>query len=148
MRCAVVESGEVVNVILAEQPNDFGAIPCSDEVCIGWGYQAGEFVSPAAVVPPPPIPEIISDRQFFQELAIRQVITEDEALAAVATGTIPAAMLALIASLPTSEQFSAKMLIAGATTFYRAHPVASLIGDLYGWDSVQIDGLWRDAALL
>ena len=38
------------------------------------------------------VPAIISDRQFYQNLAVRGVITQAEALAAVGPGTIPPAM--------------------------------------------------------
>ncbi|NLS08146.1 hypothetical protein HGP14_33670 [Rhizobium sp. P32RR-XVIII] len=93
-------------------------------------------------------PEEISDRQFFQELANRSVITQQEALAAVATGTIPSAMLALINQLPEEQRFPAQMLISGATVFKRLHPVSAMIGGFYGWAGEQIDDLWSAAALL
>ena len=35
---------------------------------------------------------IISDRQFYQALAMKGLVTKDEALAAVQTGTIPQAL--------------------------------------------------------
>lgn len=94
---------------------------------------------------PEPVPDIISDRQFFQELANRSVISQQEALAAVATGAIPAAMLALISQLPEEQQFPAQMLVSGATTFRRSHPIAALIGGLCGWTAEQTDDLWRAA---
>jgi len=98
--------------------------------------------------PPAPAPDIISDRQFFQQLAIIGVISQQEALAAVATGAIPAAMAALVEQLPDEQQFPTRMLISGATVFERSHPVAALIGGLYGWTSPQVDALWRDASAL
>ena len=42
--------------------------------------------------PTAPVPDIISDRQFFQQLAILGLINEAEALAAVGPGTMPATL--------------------------------------------------------
>lgn len=96
----------------------------------------------------PVVPASVSDRQFFQALAIRGEITEEEALDAVGPGIIPAAMLALIDQLPEAERFGAKMLIRGATVFERANPLADLIGALFGWDAEALDEFWTFAATL
>jgi len=95
-----------------------------------------------------PTPEDISDRQFFQYLANEQLITEAEALAAVQTGTIPAAMQALIDQLPAEQQFPAKMLVSGATIFRRSHPVAEMIRQLFAWTPTRADQAWKDASKL
>jgi hypothetical protein len=88
-------------------------------------------------------PETISDRQFFQGLAIRGLINEDEAIAAVSSGSIPSAMLAFIAALPAEQQFSARMLLAGAVEFQRSHPLTEAFGAMQGLSSDQLDELWR-----
>lgn len=93
-------------------------------------------------------PPSISDRQFFQQLAIDLVVSEDEAEAAVATGTIPIAMLALIDTLPSVQRFGARMMLKGATVFERHHPLIETIGTLYSWTDEQIDDLFRNAAAL
>ena len=90
----------------------------------------------------------ISDRQFFQQLALDGVISEAEAEAAVATGVIPAAMLALVDALPAGQRFGARMMLMGATVFERHHPLTETIGALYGWDSARIDRLFEHAASL
>lgn len=90
----------------------------------------------------------ISDRQFFQQLAIDGVISEEEAEAAVASGAIPTAMLALIDELSQAQRFGARMMLKGATVFQRHHPLIETIGALYGWADEQIDGLFRNAAAL
>jgi len=97
---------------------------------------------------PEPTPNIISDRQFFQQLAIEGRITENEALDAVGPAIIPSAMLALIIMLPDEDRFGAKMLIRGATTFERLHPVAGLIQQLYGWTDAKRDDFWLAASKL
>lgn len=96
----------------------------------------------------PRTPEEISDRQFFQQLAVDGLITQAEALDAVGPGIIPASMAALIARLPAAQQFPAQMLVRGATIFRRDHPVTALIGQLYGLSSAQIDTLWANASNL
>lgn len=95
-----------------------------------------------------PVPDEISDRQFFQQMATEGRITQQEALDAVGSGVIPAAMDALVEQLPESQRFAARMLIRGATTFRRTHPVAALIGQLYSMTGEQIDTTWRKASLL
>lgn len=94
------------------------------------------------------VPLIVSDRQFFQALAIRNEISEEEALEAVGPGTIPNKMAQLIDQLPEAERFSAKMLIRGATTFERRNELAEIIGSLFGWDSDDLDEFWTFASTL
>ena len=90
----------------------------------------------------------ISDRQFFQALALAGTITQDEALAAVMTGTLPARIEAAVAGLPADQQFAARMLLSGATTFERGHPMAARLGAALGYDAAALDALWRQAATL
>lgn len=101
-----------------------------------------------ANAPPPAVPQEISDRQFFQQLAVMGLITEDEAIAAVATGTLPAAMAAFIDQLPAKQQFAARMALQGATTFLRSNPLVKTFGAMQGMTSAEIDDLWRAAAVL
>lgn len=102
---------------------------------------------PLADLPPyEPVPEEISDRQFAQELAIRGIITENEALAWAGAGTLPAAMMAAINKLPADQRFAAKMSLASATTYRRSHPLANMLGALLGYDAAEVDDLWRAAA--
>jgi hypothetical protein len=98
--------------------------------------------------PPPPVPVSISDRQFFQQLAAQDIISQDEALAAVRTGAIPAPLQQLISAMPADQQFAATMIVSGATTFERNHPLTVTIGTSYGWSSSQIDDFFRSAAAL
>jgi hypothetical protein len=100
------------------------------------------------VPPPPPVPTIISDRQFFQQLAIEERITNQEALDAVKTGDIPAALQSFIDALPTNEKFDAEMLLSGAVEFRRDHPLTIAIGEAQDMTSEQIDDFFRAAAAL
>lgn len=104
------------------------------------------YVEPPA--PPPQVPETISDRQFFQALAIEGIITQAEALAAVKTGDVPSGMLPLIAELPEANQFAAEMLLSGATEFKRSNSLTVAFGAAYGWTDGRIDAFWIAASQL
>ena len=115
----------------------------------GTGYTLVEWWMDEPPPAPPVIPEEISDRQFFQQLAIMQVITTVEALAAVKTGEIPAALQAFIATIEDEGQrFAAEMTVSGAVTFRRSHPLTQMLAAGMGWTSEQVDGLWAAAAEL
>lgn len=110
---------------------------------------AGNIIEPyVATEPPVVVPAEISDRQFFQQLAVMGLITEGEAIAAVATGTLPAALAAFVDQLPTEQQFAARMALQGATTFLRTNPLVETFGRMQGMTSTQIDDLWIAAAKL
>ena len=93
-------------------------------------------------------PTIISDRQFFHALALSGLITQDEALDAVKYGTPPAAMEAVLLTLNPADQFNARMLIEGATSFSRNNPLVALFGASSGMTDEQIDQLWALASSL
>ncbi len=99
--------------------------------------------------PPPPVPEDISDRQFAQALALNGLITNVEALEWVKVGTVPQQLQAIIdAMTDTEQQFAANMLLGGATTFQRHHPMVALRGGALGKTSDEIDDIWRLAVTL
>lgn len=105
------------------------------------GIVIGEYVPP-----PPPVPESVSDRQFFQALALGGMISEAEALAAVQTGALPAPIAAIVDAMP--DQFAARMLLSGATTFERRHPLTDALAAALGYSPAQTDDLFRAAAAL
>ncbi|MHC2251052.1 hypothetical protein ACVILK_000744 [Bradyrhizobium embrapense] len=129
-------AGEIVSWFRCEQP-DRVLDPIDDD-----DPSVVTFLNPTMV------PETISDRQFFQRLAIQGVITNAEALAAVKTGDIPAALQQVLNLLPTEEQFDAEMLISGATSFNRNHPTTLKLGTALQWTSAQMDELWINASKL
>lgn len=114
-------------------------------------YQAwlAEGNEPDPYVPPPETFPIISDRQFFQALAMTGQITEEEALAAVKTGEIPQVMRNFVESITDpQQQFAVRMLLSGATQFERYHPLVEQFGHAFGWSDQEINDLWRMAATL
>lgn len=99
------------------------------------------------VAPPAPVPQSISDRQFAHELRIREIITQAEALAFVKTGALPAPLQTLLAGLPSqAARDDAELLLAGATTFERNHPLTAVFAAGFGWDEAATDQFFRDAA--
>lgn len=104
--------------------------------------QAAPAPEPSASLP------AVSDRQFFQALALAGAITPDAALAAVMTGTLPAPIAAAVESLPEAERFAARMMLSGATAFERGHPMVAQLGAALGYDAAALDALWREAAAL
>ncbi|MCF7646900.1 hypothetical protein KQ944_18050 [Bacillus subtilis] len=96
-----------------------------------------------------PIPDEISRRQFFQQLANMEIITRDDALAALTSGAIPAPLQTIINGLPSDDdKFNAQMLVIGAQTFNRTHPLAEIVRQAMQWTVEQKDNFWRDAAKL
>ncbi len=94
-----------------------------------------------------PLPEI-SDRQFFQQLAIDGYVTHAEALAAVATGALPAAIEAIVSGIPVNAQFAARMVLSGATRFERNHQLVEVFAAAVGMDTAALDAFWRAASEL
>lgn len=94
--------------------------------------------------PPPPVPREIARWQFYRGLALSGLITFDEALYAVARGDIPAT-LNTIADGMTDEaaKFDAKMLLIGATSFYRDHPLVMIFAISQGMSEDAVDDFWR-----
>ena len=95
------------------------------------------------------VPAQISDRQFFQQAAADGLMTQAEALAAVATGAIPAILQTIVDGITDPAQnFAARMLLSGATVFDRSHPLTAAVGAHLGWTSAQIDQFFIRAAAL
>ncbi len=94
-------------------------------------------------------PEIISDRQFAQALKIAGVITFQEAMAFVQVGSIPALLQGAVDAIQDqTTREAAEMLVAGATEFFRHHPMTVALGTALGWTAEQMDALWATAATL
>jgi len=117
----------------------------TDEAVIAPYLAAWEAAAP---LPEPPSSPTISDRQFAHGLAKRGLITYDEAMAFVQTGTIPPALLSDIEALPIDEQADAKLILAGAVEYQRHHPLTEYFAARRGWSPTQTDEFWRFAATL
>lgn len=94
------------------------------------------------------IPDI-SDRQFAQQLKVAGLISQAEAMAFVQTGTIPAALKAIVDAIQDqTDREAAELMIAGATVFKRDHPLVVALGQAYGMNWQQLDALWIAAGAL
>lgn len=127
------------------------SIPEWNEAILGAKPTDADLAEVIALPDPDParvIPEVISVRQFFQQLAIDGDITQAEALAAVQTRALPQKLADAIASLPKSRQFSANMLVCGAVEFHRSNETVTLLGQALNKDADALDALWADAFAL
>lgn len=102
----------------------------------------------AGMIQPPidPVPDEISHRQFFQELANRELITRDEALAAITSKTLPAEFEALVSAILDEDiEWQARMALCGATTFLRTNWFVDYFAAMKGFSLAYMDDIWRDA---
>lgn len=160
MRHALVSNGIVENIIVLDPESDWTppdgstAVPVGEQsVLAGYLYDGETFSPPPVPEPPAPVLPDISDRQFFQALALPpfEIITTTEALAAVKTGELPAALAAIVSAIPdATERFNAEMILSGATTFARSHPMVAAIAGAMAppWAENEIDAFWTFAASL
>jgi hypothetical protein len=125
---AVIVTEEAGSVAISEvdTPDDWADM-------LAWG-------DPTVFELPLLVPEVISDRQFFQQLALDNFITHQEALDAVQTGAIPSVMEGFVNSIQDPvTQFNVRMVLSGATEFQRNHPLVDAISGYIGFDSDWID---------
>lgn len=104
-----------------------------------------------AAFPPEPalVPSEISRRQFFQELANRELITKEEALAAIISGTLPAEFESLVSAILDEDiKWQARMVLCGATTFMRTNWFVDYFAAMKGFSPAYMDDLWRKAFLI
>lgn len=138
LRCAPIQWFEMKERV---------ANPDINTTIMSTGGITGVQTSPVPATVTNPVPLIISDRQFFQQLAIMGIISEEEALRANAA-VIPAALEALISQLPEAIQFDARMKVSGATQFLRNSDLTNAIGVAFGFTPQQIDQFFIDAGNL
>jgi len=150
-----IQDGKIVNVVMMAA--DFEGdgqiwVEANDENGIGDLYDAetGQFTRPEPEIVEPVVfvPETLSYRQFFQQLAVMSIITENEAVQAVSVRTLPEVFESFIASLPNEQQFNARMLLTGSNEFNRSHPLTATFGEMLNYDSEAIDSIWINGAQL
>lgn len=101
------------------------------------------------VEPEPPVPSVISRRQFYQGLAVEGFITNQEALDAMRTGAMPAALQSILDGMTdNSSRFEAEMLLLGAHEFHRNHPLTIVIAEAQDMSEQEVDDFWRLCASL
>lgn len=91
----------------------------------------------------------ISDRQFYQGLALRGLCTPAEALDAVRTGVLPSALRAFVDAISDADQrWATEMVLSGAKEFRRDHPFVNEIGAWAGLDGPALDAFWAQCGSL
>lgn len=94
--------------------------------------------------PAPPVPDL-SFAQLLIGLVTEQWITEAEGEAWL-TGTLPAAVLAVIDSLPQGQRFTAKARAIRPSEVLRSDPMVVAMGAAAGKTEAEIDAFFRTYA--
>ncbi len=133
MRHAVIQDGVVVNVILANNPDEVPGLflVASESASIGDLYDNGVFTKPPA--PPPVVPQEITMRQA------RLVLLGAGLLSGVQTA---------IDGLPSPQKEAAQIEWEYSNTLQRRNPFVLTLGPALGLNSAQIDALFIQGAAL
>jgi len=94
------------------------------------------------------VPQTISARQFYQELAVYGDITQQQALDAVRSGTLPPLIADFISSLSADQQFTAQMQFSGGIAMPRHETLVEMFFVWDQWTSAEVDDFFREAANL
>lgn len=88
----------------------------------------------------------LTRRQVFIALHRLGLITAAEAVAAAATGEVPAALEPMFAALPEPDQTDARVTFAAFQMAYRLDPMTAMIAAASGMTEEQIDAIWTGFA--
>lgn len=94
-------------------------------------------------------PQVVSDRQFYQGLALRGFCTPEEALDAVRAGVLPKGLRLFVDAIPDAQaRWAAEMLLSGAKEFHRDHSFVAQVGAWVGLDAEALDAFWSQCSSL
>jgi len=116
----------------------------SDEIMNGWPEGTIEIpmLPPGPIVVP--VPDEISRRQFCQGLAVAGLITKQEAIAFIQGSALPSAIQAIVDGMTDEEAaFEATMLLLGAGSFFRSHPLVLIFAMAQSMTEAEVDDFWR-----
>lgn len=156
MRKAQVENGVVTNVILVDPdsiPDWCADWPdATDDAEVGGTYTDGVFArriptpeEVAAALEAARAGMTLTFAQLLIGLVTEAWITEAEGEAWL-TGTLPAAVLSLISTLPAGQQFAAKARAIAPSVVLRVDPLVAALGSAQGKTPEQIDAFFTTYA--
>ena len=111
-------------------------------------------IAPFLPKPPPEPPEAptageiratlppLTRRQVFIALHRLGLITAPEAVAAAATGVVPAVLEPVFATLPEPDQTDARVTFAAFQMAYRLDPMTAMIAAAASLIDTEIDAIW------
>lgn len=100
---------------------------------------------PIPVPPPAPVPAALSLAQLLIGLVAEQWITEADGEGWLA-GTLPAAVTAVIDTMPPEHRFAAKARSLRPSDVLRADPLVAAMGAAAGKTETEIDDFFRTYA--
>lgn len=142
MKFALIIKG-VVDAISFE-PQEEPWIEVSDDVFAGF-IQNGDGTFSAPPPAPAPVPASISFAQLLIGLVTEKWISEADGEGWL-TGTLPAAVMAVISALPAEQQFAAKARALRPSEVLRADPLVAAMGAAAGKTPAEIDTFFRTYA--
>lgn len=91
-----------------------------------------------------PQTQVIDKAQLWEQLAVDSRITQDEALAAVRSGTLPAMIEANINLRPAGQRFGIRMFLARAPKLAKNNALVRFA--LANLSDAEVDQLWNNAS--
>ena len=85
------------------------------------------------------LPLVISVRQFLMGMAIDDIITQEEAIAAASTGAVPSFIQTMIDALPEDQAFAAEMSWRAMYQTERYNPILIQLAGSLGYDGPTMD---------
>jgi hypothetical protein len=90
----------------------------------------------------------LTPRQLFIGLAAAGLVTDDEAIASAALGTLPAAVEAVVAGLSPAEQTAARITWARMGVVERTDPLVALLAAQAGKTAEDVDAFFETFAAI
>jgi len=129
---AIVEPGQALWASASARPDIAPFTPPVEEETVP--------EDPRAAIPP------LTRRQVFIALHRLGLISAAEAVAAAATGVVPAALEPMFAALPEPDQTDARVTFAAFQMAYRLDPLTAMIAAAAGMSDEQLDAIWTSFA--
>lgn len=110
------------------------------------GNKIKEYKKPADAIV---IPDMISRRQFYQQLAEIGLISKKENIDRITKGIVPPTIQNVIDMIPNEDvKYQMIVLLLEASEFQRGHPFIHEFGQMFGMDAAAIDGFFYAASKL